>query len=67
MLNIQFRFGFIDHRESQKSIIFSTIMPFYSGFLRFHNELVKTIEQSTFLDVYIFQEFFLIFYNTLII
>ncbi|CAM4802278.1 unnamed protein product [Rotaria magnacalcarata] len=43
-------FGFIDQRENQMTIIFSTVMLWYSGFLRYHDELVKTNDQSTFLD-----------------
>ncbi|CAF3537706.1 unnamed protein product [Rotaria sp. Silwood1] len=43
-------FGFIDHREGPMKIMFSTFMLWYSGFLRYHNELVKTIEKRTFLD-----------------
>ncbi len=49
--DISSRYGYIDHRESERLIIFSTIMIWYSGFLRYHNELVKTNEQTTFLDV----------------
>ena len=44
-------YGHIDHRETLRSIVFSTIMIWYSGFLRYHNELVKIVDQRTFLDV----------------
>lgn len=45
-------YGYIDQRVSVRAILFSTIMLWYSGFLRYHNELVKTNEEATFLDVY---------------
>jgi hypothetical protein len=44
-------FGYIDQREGVKTIIFSTIMLWYSGFLRYHTELVKINDETTFLDV----------------
>ncbi|CAF3703303.1 unnamed protein product [Rotaria socialis] len=43
-------FGYIDQQESQTKVIFSTFMLWYSGFLRYHDEFVKTNEQTTYLD-----------------
>ena len=45
------RFGHIDQRVSQKQIIFCTSMVFFSGFLRYDNELVKTGEEKGSSDV----------------
>ncbi|CAF2112637.1 unnamed protein product [Rotaria magnacalcarata] len=43
-------YGYIDHGQSRLMIILSTIMPLFSGFLRYHNKLVKTNYQPTFLE-----------------
>ncbi|CAF3978895.1 unnamed protein product [Rotaria magnacalcarata] len=43
-------YGYIDHGQSRLMIILSTIMPLFSGFLRYHNKLVKTNDQPTFLE-----------------
>ncbi|CAF1256388.1 unnamed protein product [Adineta steineri] len=43
-------FGYIDQRETHNSIIFSSIMIWYSGTLRYHDELVKTNEQTSYLN-----------------
>ena len=45
------RFGYIDQRVTHKQIIFCTLMVFFSGFLRYHNELVKTDEEKRSSDV----------------
>jgi len=44
-------FGYIDHREGDRVIMFCTLFLWYSGFLRYHDELVKHLEQGTFLNV----------------
>ncbi|CAF1291794.1 unnamed protein product [Rotaria magnacalcarata] len=43
-------FGYIDRKQSHLTIILSTLMPLYSGFLHYHDEIVKTIGKTTFLD-----------------
>lgn len=43
-------FGYIDHRESHRTIMFCTLFLWYSGFLRYHDELVKNLEQKSFLN-----------------
>ncbi|CAF1487785.1 unnamed protein product, partial [Rotaria sordida] len=43
-------YGYIDHKESEMKIIFSTIMFWYSGFLRYHDKLVKTSDPTRFID-----------------
>ncbi|CAF3667461.1 unnamed protein product [Rotaria sp. Silwood1] len=43
-------YGYIDQRESEKKIIFSTFMLWYSGFLYYHDELVKFNDETRFLD-----------------
>lgn len=44
-------FGFIRQRVTAPRILFSTIMLWYSGFLDYDYELVKTYDETTFLDV----------------
>ncbi|CAM4879980.1 unnamed protein product [Rotaria socialis] len=43
-------FGYIDQEESGLMIILSTIMPWFSGFLHYHDKLVKVTEQQTLLE-----------------
>ncbi|CAF1319031.1 unnamed protein product [Rotaria sordida] len=43
-------YGYIDQKETERKIIFSTIMLWYSGFLRYHDELVKTSDPTRFID-----------------
>ncbi|CAF0789998.1 unnamed protein product [Adineta ricciae] len=43
-------FGYIDQRETHTAIIFSTVTIWYSGTLRYHDELVKTNDQTSYLD-----------------
>ncbi|CAF4102270.1 unnamed protein product, partial [Rotaria magnacalcarata] len=43
-------YGYIDHGQSRLMIILSTIMPLFSGFLHYHDKLVKITEQPTFLE-----------------
>ncbi|CAF1270009.1 unnamed protein product [Rotaria sp. Silwood1] len=38
-------YGYIDHTEDNRLIIFSTIMLWYSGFLHYHQEMVERTEQ----------------------
>ncbi|CAF2799267.1 unnamed protein product [Rotaria sp. Silwood2] len=38
-------YGYIDHIEDNRLIIFSTIMLWYSGFLHYHQEMVERTEQ----------------------
>ncbi|CAF3809072.1 unnamed protein product [Rotaria magnacalcarata] len=53
-------FGYIDRKQSHLTIILSTLMPLYSGFLHYHDEIVKTIGKTTFLD-YCHAAFLLLF------
>ncbi|CAF4817676.1 unnamed protein product [Rotaria sp. Silwood1] len=43
-------YGYINQRESIRRIIFSTIMLWYSGFLQYDDELVKTNDETSFID-----------------
>jgi hypothetical protein len=41
----------MDQKVPVSTIVFSTIMLWYSGFLPYHNELVKANDDTIFLDV----------------
>ncbi|CAF4631011.1 unnamed protein product, partial [Rotaria socialis] len=43
-------YGYIDHKQSSVAILLATLMPWFSGFLCYHNKLVKTNDQTTFLE-----------------
>jgi hypothetical protein len=50
-ITISYRYGYIDQRVPDMTIVFSTIMLWYSGFLPYQNELVKTYDETAALDV----------------
>ncbi len=56
LLNLIFRFnkhryGYIDHRVGNRTIILTSFLPFYSGFLPYHKELVEGSETCNKIDV----------------
>ena len=51
ILIISSRYGHINQRVTITTVVFSTIMLWYSGFLEYQNELVKNYDESTLIDV----------------
>ncbi len=62
-INVLYRYGYIDQRVPDRTIVFSTIALWYSGFLPYQNELVKTNDQTADLDVCMIDHVVLFFKN----
>lgn len=45
------RYGYIDHRIGNTKIILTTFMPWFSGFLPYHKEMVEINDDTQFKEV----------------